>query len=164
MDSVKINALLMHLEFSSAYPLDLQLHIITFHIMIDAMFSGGRKDDATNIPDNGLVLDAVTYSTMTKSLIKEGLLEESDSIFLDMEKSGCIPESRMLNFVVRSLLLRGDLNRARTYLFRIYENNFSLEASTAEMLISLSSNAEYREYLLILFPEKYHFQMKYGNG
>jgi pentatricopeptide repeat protein len=93
-------------NFQSLSSMDLQLHI-----MIDAMFSGGRKDDATNlfasIPDNGLVPDAVTYNTMMKSLIKEGLLEESNSIFLDIEKSGCIPDSRMLNFVVRSLLLRG---------------------------------------------------------
>lgn len=58
------------------------------------------------------------------------ILEESDNKFIDMEKCGCTPNSRMLNAVVMSLFLRGDLSRVVGYLSKIDEMEFSLEAST----------------------------------
>ena len=54
-----------------------------------------------------------------------------------MEKSGCAPNSHMLNTIVRRLLDRGEILRAGAYLSKIDEKNFSLEASTTSMLISL---------------------------
>ena len=73
-----------------------------------------------------------------------------------MEKSGCAPNSHMLNTIVRRLLDRGEILRAGAYLSKIDEKNFSLEASTTSMLISLFSRKEYQHHAKSL-PEKYRF-------
>jgi leucine-rich PPR motif-containing protein len=92
---------------------------------------------------------------MIQNLIKEGLLEESDNLFLAMEKSGCTPDSCMLNSLVRRLLHRGEIMRAAAYLSKIDEMNLSVEASTASLLISVFSRKEYQHHAKSL-PEKYH--------
>ncbi|CAD6229376.1 unnamed protein product [Miscanthus lutarioriparius] len=111
---------------------DLQLDIITFNIMIDALFKVGRKEDAMDlfaaIPANGLVPSVVTYCLIAETLIEEGSLEEFD----------------------------GDTRRAGAYLSKLDEKNFSLEASTTSMLISLFSRKEYQHDAKSL-PEKYRF-------
>ena len=146
--------------FQSLCSKDLQPDIITFTIMIDALFKGGRKEDAMDlfaaIPANGLVPSVVTYRLMTENLIKEGLLDEFENLFLAMEKSGCLPNSGMLNAIVRRLLGGGEIVRAGAYLSKIDEMNFSLEASTTSLLISLFSREEYKNLAKSL-PEKYHF-------
>jgi leucine-rich PPR motif-containing protein len=96
---------------------------------------------------------------VTENLIKDGLLEESDKLFLAMEKSGCTPDSHMLNALVRRLLHRGEIRRAGAYLSKIDEKNFSLEASTTSMLLSVFSREEYQHHAKSL-PEKYHFLEK----
>jgi leucine-rich PPR motif-containing protein len=73
-----------------------------------------------------------------------------------MEKSGTAPNSRILNALVRKLLHRDDINRAGAYLSKLDEKNFSLEASTTSMLISLFSKEEYQQHAKSL-PEKYRF-------
>jgi leucine-rich PPR motif-containing protein len=73
-----------------------------------------------------------------------------------MEKSGCTPNSGMLNALVRRLLGRGEIVRAGAYLSKIDEMNFLLEASTTSLLISLFSTEEYKHHAKSL-PEKYHF-------
>ena len=126
--------------------------------MIDVLFKGGRKEDAMDlfvaIPANGLVPDVVTYRLIAESLIEEGSLEEFDGLFSAMEKNGTAPDSCMLNAVVRRLLHRGDISRAGAYLSKLDEKNFSLEASTTSVLISLFSREEYQHHAKSL-PEKY---------
>jgi leucine-rich PPR motif-containing protein len=73
-----------------------------------------------------------------------------------MEKSGCTPDSRILNALVRGLLHRGEIMRAGAYLSKIDEMNFSLEASTTSLLISVFSRETYQHHAKSL-PEKYHF-------
>jgi leucine-rich PPR motif-containing protein len=82
------------------------------------------------------------YSLIAENLIEERPLEEFDTMFSAMEKSGTAPNSRMLNALVRRLLHRGDIGRAGAYLSKLDEKNFSLEASTTSMLISLFSRGE----------------------
>jgi leucine-rich PPR motif-containing protein len=127
--------------------------------MIGALFKGGRKEDVMDlfaaIPANGLVPDVVTYRLIAENLIEEGLLEEFDGLLSLMEKSGTAPNSRMLNALVRKLH-RDDINRAGAYLSKLDEKNFSLEASTTSMLISLFSKEEYQQHAKSL-PEKYRF-------
>ncbi|XP_072151755.1 uncharacterized protein [Setaria viridis] len=146
--------------FQSLCSMDSQLDIITFNIMIDALLKSGRKEDAmgmlTAISAHGLVPDVVTYRLVTENLIKEGLLEEFDNLFLAMEKSGCTPNSGMLNAIIRRLLDRGEIMRAGVYLSKIDEKNFSLEASTTSLLLSVFSREEYRHHAKSL-PEKFHF-------
>jgi leucine-rich PPR motif-containing protein len=98
----------------------------------------------------------VTYRLIAENLIEEGSLEEFDSLFSAMEKSGTAPDSRMLNALIRRLLQRGDLSRAGAYLSKLDEKSFSLEASTTSMLISLFSRVEYQHHAKYL-PEKYRF-------
>jgi leucine-rich PPR motif-containing protein len=128
--------------------------------MIDALLKSGRKKDAMDvfnaISAHGLVPDVVTYHLVTKNLIKEGSLDEFDNLFSAMEKSGCTPNSRMLNSIVRRLLHRGEIIRAGAYLSKIDENNFSLEASTTSLLLSVFSREEYGHHVKSV-PEKYHF-------
>jgi leucine-rich PPR motif-containing protein len=128
--------------------------------MIDALLKSGRKEDAmdmfTAISAHGLRPDVLSYCLVTENLIKEGLLEEFDNLFVTMEKSGCSPDSSMLNAVVRGLLHRGEVMRAGVYLSKIDEKNFSLEASTTSLLLSVFSREEYRHHAKSL-PEKYHF-------
>jgi leucine-rich PPR motif-containing protein len=140
--------------------MDFQLDIVTFNIMIGALLKCDRKEDAmdmfTAISAHGLVPNVVTYQLVTENLIKEGLLDEFDSLFSAMEKSGCTPNSCMLNAIVRRLLHRGEIIRAGAYLFKIDEKNFSLEASTTSLLLSVFSRDKYRHHAKSL-PEKYHF-------
>ena len=122
--------------------------------------SGGRKEDAMDlfaaIHANGLVPSVVTYRLIAKNLIEKGSLEEFDGLFSAMEKSGTALDSRMLNALVRRLFHIGDISRAGPYLSKLDEKNFSLEASTSSMLISLFSREEYKHHAKSL-PEKYHF-------
>ena len=145
--------------FQSLCSKDFQLNIITFTIMIDALLKSGRKEDAmdmfTAISAHGLVPDVGIYHLMIQNLIKEGLLEESDNLFLAMKQSGCTPDSCMLNSLVRRLLHRGEILRAGAYLSKIDEMNFSLEATTTSLLISVFSRKEYQHHAKSL-PEKYH--------
>jgi leucine-rich PPR motif-containing protein len=128
--------------------------------MIGALLKGGRKEDAMDlfaaIPANGLVPNVVTYRLVAETLIEEGSLEEFDSLFSAMENSGCVPNSQMLNSLVRRLLHRGDISRAGAYLYKLDEKNFSLEASTTSVLISLFSREEYQHQAKSL-PERYRF-------
>jgi leucine-rich PPR motif-containing protein len=96
---------------------------------------------------------------VTEYLIKEGLLCEFEKTYLTMEKSGCTPNSGMLNAIVRRLLHRGEIMKAGAYLSKIDEKNFSLEASTTSLLLSVFSREEYRHHAKSL-PEKYHFLEK----
>jgi leucine-rich PPR motif-containing protein len=126
--------------------------------MIGALLKGGRKEDAMDLfatmSAYGLVPDVVTYRLIAENLIEEGSLEEFDGLFSTMEKSGCVANSCMLNSLVRRLLHRGDISRAGAYLYKLDEKNFSLEASTASMLIALFSREEYQHQAKSL-PEKY---------
>ncbi|GJN40532.1 hypothetical protein PR202_gb29762 [Eleusine coracana subsp. coracana] len=87
--------------------------------LVDSGMQFGRKREAMDlfaaISANGLVPNIATYKIVMANHIKEGLLEESDNLILAMEKSGCAPDSSMLNAIVRSLLLR-DFVRAITLL------------------------------------------------
>jgi hypothetical protein len=67
----------------------------------------------------------------------------------------------MLNAVVRGLLRGGEMSRAAAYLSQIDEN-FTLEASTTSLLISVISKGHYQEHMESL-PEKYHFLFKASN-
>ncbi|KAG8100879.1 hypothetical protein GUJ93_ZPchr1355g26848, partial [Zizania palustris] len=87
----------------------------------------------------GLVPDMYTYSVMINNLIKEDSFEEADNIFSWMEKSGCAPNSRLLNGIIRTLLRKAEVAKAGNYLSKIDENNFAVEASTASLLLSLFS-------------------------
>jgi leucine-rich PPR motif-containing protein len=146
--------------FQSLCSKDLRPDIITFNIMIGSLLKSGSKKDAMDlfaaIPTHGLVPDVLTYRLMMESLIRDGLLDEFDNLFLAMEKSGCTPNSRMLNAIVRRMLGGGEIMRAGAYLSKIDEMNFSLEASTTSLLISLFSREEYKNHAKSL-PEKYHF-------
>jgi pentatricopeptide repeat protein len=108
------------------------------------------------ISANGLAPSVYTYNVMMTSFIKEGLLVEADEIFTSMEKAGCAPDSQLLNRVVRVLLVKGEVVRAGHYLSKINEKNFSLEASTTELLISLFSDGAYQKQIGLL-PTKYQF-------
>jgi leucine-rich PPR motif-containing protein len=146
--------------FQSLCSKDLRPDIVAFNIMIGSLFKSGSKKDAMDlfvaIPAHGLVPDMVTYGLMMEILIKEGLIYEFENLFLAMEKSGCLPDSCMLNAIVRSLLHGGEIVRTGAYLSKIDEMNFSLEASTTSLLISLFSREEYKNHAKSL-PEKYHF-------
>jgi leucine-rich PPR motif-containing protein len=127
--------------------------------MIGALLKSGRKEDAMDmfaaISAHGLVPNVVTYRLLTENLIKEGSLEDFDNMLVTMEKSGCTPDSSILNAIVRRLLRRGEIMRAGVYLSKIDEKNFSLEASTTSLLLSVFSREECRHYVKSL-PEKYH--------
>ena len=146
--------------FQSLCSKDFQLDIISSNIMIGALLKSGRKEDAMDlfatISTYGLVSDVVTYRLIVENFIDEGSLEELDGLFSAMEKIGTAPNSSMLNALVRRLLYRGDITRGGANLSKLDEKNFSLEASTTSMLISIFSREEYQHYAKSL-PEKYHF-------
>jgi pentatricopeptide repeat protein len=136
-----------------------ELEVSSFNIMISALLKVGRIDEAKGlfsaISSNGLVPNIATYSLLIQSHIEEGLLEVSDDLFQSMEKNGCPADSRTLNGVVRRLLQKGEVQREGTYLTKIDEKDFSLEASTAELLIYILSEEKYQKQVKFL-PEKYH--------
>jgi hypothetical protein len=90
-----------------------------------------------------------------KNLLKEGSVEEPGNIFLSMEKSGCAPDSRLLNDITRILLERGEIVKAGDYLSKVDGKSISLEASTTSLMLSLfSTNGKYCEGMKLL-PAKY---------
>jgi leucine-rich PPR motif-containing protein len=113
-------------------------------------------DTFTAISAHGLVPNVVAYRLVTENLIKEGLLDEFENLYLAMEKMGCSPNSGMLNAIVRRLLHSGEILMARDYLCKIEEMNLSLEASTSSLLLSVFSREDYRHHAKSL-PEKYNF-------
>jgi pentatricopeptide repeat protein len=94
---------------------------------------------------------------MIHNLLKEGSLEEADSMFSSMEKSGCAPSSRLLNSIIRILLEKGEIAKAGNYMSKVDGKSISLEASTTSLLICLfSNNGKYHEQIKLL-PAKYQF-------
>ncbi|WVZ50831.1 hypothetical protein U9M48_002051, partial [Paspalum notatum var. saurae] len=146
--------------FTRLHAVNVKTDIMTLNIMIAGMFKTRRIEEAkdlfASIPANGLVPSIHTYCIMMTNLIKEGLPEEADDMFLSMENAGCDPNSRLLNGVVRALLEKREIVRAGTYLSRLDEKNFAIEASTTKLLVDLfSSNGTCQEYIRFL-PAKYH--------
>uniref|UniRef100_K4AKH6 Pentacotripeptide-repeat region of PRORP domain-containing protein n=1 Tax=Setaria italica TaxID=4555 RepID=K4AKH6_SETIT len=154
--------------------------VISYGIILDGLFKAGRTTAAMEhypkMIDRGVKLDIVIYNTilgglcknnfgdealrlMVMDLIEDGLLEEADDMFLSMEKSGCAPDSRMLNCIVRILSEKGQVLKAGTYLSKIDEKNFPIYASTTQALISLFSDGKHEEHKKLL-PEKYQYFSK----
>ncbi|CAN6270564.1 unnamed protein product [Urochloa humidicola] len=125
------------------------------------MFKARRIEEPkhlfASIPAFALIPNVVTYDLMMTNFIKEGLLEKAEDMFSAMENTGCAPDSRLLNHVARVLLEKGEIIRAANYLAKIDEKNFSLEASTTEMLISCFSREGTCLKHIKLLPEKYQF-------
>jgi pentatricopeptide repeat protein len=132
---------------------------VTLNIMISALFKARRLEEAkdlfSTLSANGTVPSVVTFDIMMTNFIKEDLLAEADDLFTLMERIGCVPDSHILNNVARVLLEKGEIVRAGNYLCKIDKKNFSLEASTVELLFSFSKETcqDYKE----LIPAKYHF-------
>jgi pentatricopeptide repeat protein len=109
------------------------------------------------MPASGFVPNASTYGVMIKNLIKEGSLEEADSMFSSMEKSGFAPSSRLINDIIRTLLEKGEIVKEGNYMSKVDGKSISLEASTTSLLLSLfSGKGIYREHINLL-PAKYQF-------
>jgi leucine-rich PPR motif-containing protein len=107
--------------------MDFQLGIVTFNIMIGGLKSG-RKEDAMDM-------------------------------FTAISAHGLVPNVvtyQLVNSVVRRLLHRGEIIRVVAYLSKIDEKNFSLEASSTSLILSVFSREEYRHHAKSL-PENYHF-------
>ncbi|XP_020272549.1 protein Rf1, mitochondrial-like [Asparagus officinalis] len=95
-----------------------------FTIMIDWMFRVGRTQVAKNLFCDMLakefVLNIVTYTFFVmQGLMNEGMLNEVDDLFFSIEKYGCTSDSNMLNVVVRILLKRGEMRKAKEFLYKI---------------------------------------------
>ena len=105
----------------------MDIDIKTFNVMISAMFKSRRIKEAKNllatISAYGLAPSGVTYRLRIAYLINEGLLDEADNLFPEMEKSECPPNSHLLNYIVRLLLEKGEILKAVTYLSKIDEKN-----------------------------------------
>ncbi|GJM89079.1 hypothetical protein PR202_ga05677 [Eleusine coracana subsp. coracana] len=127
-------------------------NVVTYNTVIYARRIEEAKDFFATMSTYELVPSVVTYNVMLTNLIKEGLLTEADDVFTSMEKTGCAPDSRLLNNVARLFLEKGEIIRAGYYLSKIDEKNFSLEASTVELLISLFSRGIYQKHINLL-PE-----------
>jgi hypothetical protein len=84
-------------------------------------------------------------------------VEEADNIFSSMETSGCAPDSRLLNIVIRKLLKKGEIVRAISYMSRLDGKGMSLEASTTSQLISLFSRQGIYHKHKDLLPARYQF-------
>jgi pentatricopeptide repeat protein len=94
---------------------------------------------------------------MITNLLKEGSVEEANNMFSAMEKSGCAPNSSLLNHIIRILLEKGEIVKAGNYLSKVDDKTISLEASTVSLLMCLfSSKGIYREQIKLL-PSKYQF-------
>jgi pentatricopeptide repeat protein len=107
------------------------------------------------ISTSGLEANASTYSIMIRNLLTEGSVKEAGNMFLAMEKSGCAPNSLLINDIIRILLKRGEIVKARDYLSKVDGKIISLEASTTSLMLSLfSTNGKYREDMKLL-PAKY---------
>ena len=89
----------------------MDIDIKTFNVMISAMFKSRRIKEAKNllatISAYGLAPSGVTYRLRIAYLINEGLLDEADNLFSEMEKSECPPNSHLLKYIVRLLLEKG---------------------------------------------------------
>ena len=94
---------------------------------------------------------------MITNLLKEGSVEEAESLFSSMEKSGCAPDSRLINDINRILLEKGEIVKAGDYMSKVDGKAISLEASTTSLLKCLfSSKGKYPEQINLL-PVKYQF-------
>jgi pentatricopeptide repeat protein len=83
--------------FQKLGAMDVKFSTTIFNTMVSAMYKAGRTKEAKElcaaVSSNGLIPNASTYGVMTKNLLKEGSLEETDHMVSSMEKSACAPAS-----------------------------------------------------------------------
>jgi pentatricopeptide repeat protein len=83
--------------FQKLGAMDEKFSTTIFNTMVSAMYKAGRTKEAKElcaaVSSNGLIPNASTYGVMTKNLLKEGSLEETDHMVSSMEKSACAPAS-----------------------------------------------------------------------
>ncbi|XBJ14485.1 hypothetical protein VPH35_006524 [Triticum aestivum] len=94
---------------------------------------------------------------MIMNLLKDGAVEDANNVFSSMDKSGIVPSSRLMNDIIRLLLEKGEIVKARYYLSKVDGKSISLEASTTSLMFSLfSRKGKYMKDMKLL-PAKYQF-------
>nr|XP_045086177.1 protein Rf1, mitochondrial-like [Aegilops tauschii subsp. strangulata] len=89
--------------------------------------------------ENGIAPNHHVYNILISACAQEEMVSDVMHIFTKMRQQGLNPDA-----VIRSLLQKGDVPRAGTYLSKIDERSFTLEGSTATLLTALASGGEAR--------------------
>ncbi|KAL8481969.1 hypothetical protein ACS0TY_028205 [Phlomoides rotata] len=108
--------------------------IRTYIILIDGLCRAGRVGDAKHILldqllSKGLRPNVKIYTMIIGSHFLEGLDEEAEDLFFEMEKSGCVPDSKTYNVIVWMLLKRNEVYKAMSFLEEMYIRGFSADAA-----------------------------------
>ncbi|KAL0318231.1 UNVERIFIED_CONTAM: hypothetical protein Scaly_2852700 [Sesamum calycinum] len=112
--------------------------ITTYNILIHGLCKDGKveiaRDVFNSLPCKGLQPDVQLYNIIIGSLCQERTCrEEAKCLLVEMEKSGCAPNSWTYNVCIQGVLRRKLLVEAKTFLDEMYRRGFSPDATSASM-------------------------------
>jgi pentatricopeptide repeat protein len=114
-----------------------------YNILIDGMCTNGKLMTARelfySLATKGLKPDACTYNTMIKGLCAGGLINEASALLKEMIEKGCSPNNFTYNTILQGLLRHNETSKAMELLQVMVSNGISAHATTAAMLVNLSS-------------------------
>jgi len=84
--------------------------VCTYNILINGLCKSGRLKDAQKVFED---VDVYTYNTMIKGFCKKGLFDGALAMVSKMKASGCIPDAKTFEIIIRSLFDKGEYDKAK---------------------------------------------------
>ncbi|KAL0456556.1 UNVERIFIED_CONTAM: Pentatricopeptide repeat-containing protein, mitochondrial [Sesamum latifolium] len=118
-----LNGLCMNKQIAKAFSFmhvmedkDVHPDITTYGILINGLCKDGKLEIARNLfnslPSKGLQANVQIYTIIIGSLC-QGLVDQAKRLLVEMEKSGCVPNSVTFNVCIQNLLKQSCLSRQR---------------------------------------------------
>ncbi|KAL0413972.1 UNVERIFIED_CONTAM: Pentatricopeptide repeat-containing protein, mitochondrial [Sesamum radiatum] len=128
---------------------------VTYNTMIQGLFHKGRFTDGWKLINDmearGITPNLLSYNILLDGLCKthqiaeafsflqmmegKGLVEDAKVLLIEMEKSGCAPDSVTYNVMIQGLLKRNELCNAMPLMEEMYKRGFLADAATVSLLL-----------------------------
>ncbi|CAI9105662.1 OLC1v1004640C1 [Oldenlandia corymbosa var. corymbosa] len=109
----------------------------SYNVILKGMFQLGECSAAKELVR--LDPDVVTYTRMITALCKEGLLEEANEVFIQMEANGCLANEITYNAIIRVLIKGDKYDDAAVYLQEMRSKGFVLNLSNSSDVLNIIS-------------------------
>ncbi|XXG47077.1 hypothetical protein AAC387_Pa02g1777 [Persea americana] len=84
---------------------------------------------------NGLIPNVITYTIIINGLCNEGLLEEANGLFLQMEENDFLPNTCTFNAIIRGFCKVNEMHKAIEFLHIIATRYISPDADTISIVV-----------------------------
>ncbi|KAL4576685.1 hypothetical protein LXL04_012783 [Taraxacum kok-saghyz] len=133
----------------------LELDVVVYGILINGLCKARELESAKNVfhglQRNGIRKNTRVYNILIDGLFKGGLENEAIKLFQEMVESDCCyPDSCTYNVVIQGLVRNNDGERAIEFVHEMVGKGFSVDASTAEILLGLSNDGKLEKSPFVL--------------